>query len=231
MLIKYWKDPVWSKVIAFVITSVFTAMFYLIYNNIPDKKIESAMSWLFSNISVPHWSIVVFLIMFLLLMIITFSKSSKKVKELNSSEWFELIIEKLSDCNEAKLYLRSFDHPDNFRDEHRVTLMKIMKILAKKIESGSSIKVISYAENSESKTGYDWILSELNGAKEVETSIKVIRSQPVYNTTSMYLFDDKSVVYNKRSNGKFTYHVENYSTSILHKLLSLGHESLEKAVQ
>jgi len=148
---------------------------------------------------------------------------------ITSDDWFNLIAEKLSDCSYARLYLRSFDHPDEFREEHRKNLMKIISLIADKIRSGADIKIVSYAPSSKNKTGYNWVQSELGTNFSVDDYITVIQNQPVSNSTSMYLFDDKSVAYNKKINGKNTYHIENYSNSIIHTLIANGLDSLKGA--
>lgn len=148
---------------------------------------------------------------------------------LSSKEWFDAIAEKLSDCGYARLYLRSFDHPDDFRGEHKEKLNEIISTILEKIKSGADIKIISFSPTSQKKTGLDWIHSDVDGSIDLNKYIKVVKTQPVSNSSSMYLFDDKSVIYNKASEGKATYHIENFSNSIIHELIALGFKELEEA--
>lgn len=160
-----------------------------------------------------------------------FNKSSDVIgskSDITSRQWFDSIIEKLSDCGYARLYLRSFDHPDEFREEHKERLMKIISLIAERIKSGADLKIISYAPSTSKKTGFEWISSRLGPSFNTTDYIKVIHTQPVSNSTSMYLFDDKSVLYNKRNSGKTTYHIEDYSNSIIHELISSGFNALER---
>ncbi len=151
------------------------------------------------------------------------------VDGITSDAWFDAIIERLSDCGYARLYLRSFDHPDEFREEHRERLMKIISLISERIKSGADLKIISYATKANNKTGFDWVASKLGRKDDLNKFIKVINTQPVSNSTSMYLFDDKSVLYNKRNSGKISYHIDNYSNSIIHELIYSGFKVLEEA--
>lgn len=147
--------------------------------------------------------------------------------ELSSREWFDAIAKKLSDCGYARLYLRSFDHPDDFRGEHKEKLNEIISTILEKIKSGANIKIISFLPVSKNKTGLDWIHNYVDGSIDLRRYIKVVKTQPVSNSSSMYLFDDRSVIYNKSSEGKTTYHIENYANSIIHELIALGFDELE----
>lgn len=150
------------------------------------------------------------------------------IQTMNSNDWFELIIEKLSDCGYARLYLRSFDHPDEFKGEHKEKLNKIIKIILEKVKSGADLKIISFVPSSQHKTGLDWLSSILGSSVDLNEYIKVVTAQPVSNSSSMYLFDDKSVIYNKKTNGKTTYHIDNYSNSIIHELIARGFKEMEE---
>ncbi len=155
-------------------------------------------------------------------------QNSNIIKTMSSDDWFESIIEKLSDCGYARLYLRSFDHPDEFKGEHKESLDKIIKIILEKVKSGADLKIISFAPNPQHKTGLDWLSSKLCSSVDLNNYIKVVTAQPVSNSSSMYLFDDKSVIYNKKTNGKTTYHVDSFSNSIIHELIVRGFKGMKE---
>lgn len=222
MIGKIWKDPVWSTVIAVGILGIVT----WVSSQIPEKYTTMVSNIAIERYDFPLWMI--FLAVLLLIALVIFSvRSYRKGVFITSQDWFDLIADKLSDCSYARLYLRSFDHPDEFRENHRENLMKIIMLIADKIRSGADIKIISYAPASKNKTGFNWVQAELGEDFKVDRYITVIRNQPVSNSTSMYLFDDKSIVYNKKSNGNYTYHMENYSNSIIHALIAKGLDNLE----
>jgi hypothetical protein len=222
MISKIWKDPVWSKVISAGILGVVIWG----YSLVPDEYWALVSNFAKETYDFPLWGL--FLVVLLLVAIVLFFITSKnKGFSIASQDWFDSIAEKLSDCSYSRLYLRSFDHPDEFREEHRANLMKIISLIADKIRSGADIKIVSYAPLSKNKTGYNWVQAELGEGFKVDDYITVIHNQPVSNYTSMYLFDDKSVVYNKRSNGNNTYHIENYSNSIIYTLITNGFDNLD----
>lgn len=155
----------------------------------------------------------------------------RKIKEeakssLNSNEWMNEIADKLEDCGSANIYLRRFDHPDNFKNEHREVLLKIMEKIKTKIDNGSDLKVIAYVPDSTSKSGKDWLIAHTKNKQNIDNCIIVINSQPTANSSSIYIFDDRTSLYNKIYDGKITYHSENFSTSIIHELMSRGFSNL-----
>lgn len=152
-----------------------------------------------------------------------------ETSQMSSVDWFSSIAKKLADCGYARLYLRSFDHPSDFKGEHKDKLNEIISIILEKIKAGADIKIISFSPTSQKQTGLDWISSDLGESVDLSDYIKVVKTQPVSNSSSMYLFDDKSVIYNKANEGKTTYHIENYSNSIIHELIELGFNELEEA--
>lgn len=218
-LAEIWKDPVWSKVIAAVITAapVIIARFF-------DGKLAN---WLNLH-SIPNFATLGFMVAFLFgcAWFNIKSKSTKGTSSITSDEWFNTIADKLSDCESARIYLRSFDHPDNFREEHRKALMRILEAIKIKLKNNADIKIISF-NPTEEKSGVDWLRNELS--EEIcAATIKIYLNQPVSNGSSMYLFDDKTVAYN-RKNGKINfYFIENYSNSIVHEMLYRGFNDLQR---
>lgn len=226
MLKKIWGDPVWSKVIATVICATPPAIYY----HLNPTLLQVAINILLIP-SIPN----LFVLLFTLCVIgvILYYKNSLSPaptsESIGSDRWFYEIASRLSDCGYARLYLRRFDHPDNFRSEHRDALMKIMAAIKEKLESEADIKIISFNPTSE-KSGVDWLRSELKG-EEWRSAITICKKQPVANTSSVYLFDDKYLVFNKKTNEKVTYHAENLSSSIVHEMLRLGYDDMQGKIQ
>ncbi len=161
------------------------------------------------------------------LFLLCLKRSNKEVPPLlGSGEWLEQIAVKLDDCASANIYLRQFAHPDDFRETHRDALYKIIDTLKKKIEGGADITVVAYHPDAEVKSGLDWLLD--NGKEDVCYSDKIdLRtSQPVANSSSVYIFDDRTSYYNKRIPDGNSYHADDFSNSIIHELISRGFTNL-----
>lgn len=241
MLDKIWKDPVWSKVIAQIITwgGGLISAAIIAYAHISSS---STAAWL-NAYSLPNFATILILIFATLTYTILAHRKSKNTQTtaptsattaetapttLSSNEWFDAISDKLSDCTFARIYLRSFEHPDNFREEHRAALMKILEGIKVKLKNKADIKIISFNPTNE-KSAVDWLKAELSG-QMCTTAVKIFTDQPVANGSSMYLFDDKTIVFN-RKNGKTTsYHVENYSNSIVHEMILRGFNDLQRSI-
>lgn len=143
---------------------------------------------------------------------------------MESDQWFSLIEEKLQECSYARIYLRSFDHPDDFGSKHRDSLLRMLQAIKDRLAGRADIKIISFNPG-QKKTGLDWLSAELQDPTLIERSVQLRTTQPMGNSSSMYLFDDRIVVFNKRVNGKVSYHSENHGNSILFELLRVGFET------
>lgn len=157
------------------------------------------------------------------------ASSFEMSNEVDSVEWFVKINEKLKSCSYARIYLHSFDHPDDFRPKHQDQLKSILSLLSHKISVGADIKIIAY--NSQGKrTGVDWLRNKIDSQK-LERAIIVKNTQETHNTSSMYLFGDDSVVYNSKGTGKTSYYVQEFPGSIIHYTMKVGLEKLFEARQ
>lgn len=165
-------------------------------------------------------------------LIIRRSKKSKnnKILCISSSQWFNEIERQIKDCKFARIYLRGFAHPDQFRPEHRDSLLSFMQSLAKRLDSGADIEIIAYHYSQSDKSGLDWLKTELKQKPESTNKIKLIPTQPVSNSSSMYLFDSGIVLYNRRISDGNSYHIENLQGSIVHYLLERGFR-IEKSIK
>ncbi|HDR8859215.1 TPA: hypothetical protein QDA74_003713 [Burkholderia territorii] len=229
---KIWTDPVWSKVISNIISwgGPATAGLILAYAHFSTGALAA---WLNKN-SIPNFLVIVILIFAPIIWFIFRIKSKappsldapSAPSALSSNEWFDAIADRLSDCRSARIYLRSFEHPDNFREEHRIALMKIINNIKIKLQNNSDIKIISFHPTND-KSGLDWLKAELPDETCI-AAIKIRKDQPVSNASSMYLFDDKTIAYNKRNDRSTSYHVENYANSIVHEMISRGFDDLAR---
>jgi len=150
----------------------------------------------------------------------------RNTENLSSSEWLLRIERKLRDCGSAQIYLRKFDHPDNFKAEHRDILIKIMKTIKGKIDGGAQITIIAYHPNPNEKSGADWLRG--SGTHTPNGSIIIRTSQPATNSTSIYIFDDRTCFYNKAGSDGMIYKEENFSSSILYDLINRGYSNLRE---
>ena len=178
-----------------------------------------------SNLSqIQIWSILIIEIVCLVLAYFSFRKQKNNY---SGNDWFNEIIEKLKDNDEARIFLRDFQHPDNFRAKHRHQLKEIMELFKQKISNGEDIRIIAYCPNGE-KNGLKWLESELSGnvnsIQNLSKAIKIIKKQPVGSTLpSIYIFSDNSVLFNQIIDGKILYHCQNHSNSILFNLIEHGY--------
>ncbi len=216
---KIWADPVWSKVISAVIllTAGYSA------TKLPFEWEKEFALLVSHKLNISIWIIALTLIIISILIILLVRKKNySRQADLTSKQWFSEIDQQIKDCNFARIYLRNFSHPDQFKSEHRETLLSFMKSLAERLEAGADIQIIAYHTSLSTKSGLDWLNSEVITNKKALDNIKLIRVQPTSNASSMYLFDSGVVLYNRRFQESHSYHIENLQGSILHFLIGRG---------
>lgn len=217
---KVWRDPVVSGVLSSGISAV---LWPFVLGN--DKKGEANQNWFsfFVAYDIQNWMFVASISVAIGLVVYALQKwrESRGRECLSSKKWFSLVNQKLNDCTSARIYLRKFDHPDNFREDHKDVLMQMMETIKARVRVGADIKIISYNDNG-GKTGLEWLISELNGRTAVDNHIKIVTSQLASNSSSMYLFDDKIIVFNRRIGDTTQYYSESYSGSILFEFAKDG---------
>jgi hypothetical protein len=207
-----WRDPVVSGVLSSGISSVLWPFI------LDGDKTEGTLPWwlvFWGETGVQNWMFVAAVSIAIGLAVYAFQKwlQSRDRACLSSREWFSLVNQKLNDCTSARIYLRKFDHPDNFREEHKVILMQMMNTIKSRVAAGADIKIISYNDNGD-KTGLEWLISELKERTAVDSCIKIVQTQIAANSSSMYLFDDKSIVFNRRAGKSMQYYCESHTGSI-----------------
>lgn len=215
MLERIWKDAVWSKVISVAIIALAAYIYSLTIPHLP----------ILNSNSIPNWLTIIAITAAISITYFLCKKYGPKKEKIDSKEWFSEINDKLSNCGYARIYLRQFNHPDDFRGEHRDALFEILNTIKQKIESNQEIQILSYKPGNE-KSGDDWLESQLGSREKIERHIKIRKSQPMTNSSSMYLFDDRFVIFNKVNNKISTYHIEQHTNSILFELIKRGFEQV-----
>lgn len=219
---RFWRDPVISGVLSSGISGVIWPFFL---GN--DQGSGAFKSWAASleQQDIQNWIFVLTASAAIGLAVYSLQKwrESRDRESLSSKAWFSLVNQKLTECTSARIYLRKFDHPDNFRQEHKAVLMEMMEAIKARIAVGADVKIISYNDNGD-KTGFEWLASELNGDSCVEDFVKIVPTQITTNSSSMYIFDDKNIVFNKRVGGSIQYYCESHSGSILFEFVKSGFE-------
>jgi hypothetical protein len=152
--------------------------------------------------------------------------------DLKSNDWFKDIVELLDDSTQAKIYLRSFQHPEEFHEKHRSELMKIMKIFARKmVENTNDFHIIAYRpSDSKGKNPIGWLKQEIvesirarNADEILKKCITVIKSQPSANMSTVYMIDKCYLLYNRPlENHKIKYCKIDFSRSIIPYFFELG---------
>jgi len=219
---KIWRDPVFSGIVSTLISNV---LGYLVIRSNPKEPSS------LKECIIPNWAFLVVISIAIGLVVYTFLKwlESRDRACLSSEEWFSLINRKLKDSTLARIYLRKFDHPDFFQEAHRASLMKIMRTIKARVEADADIKIISFNDNG-GKTALDWLVSELNGEVAIDCFVKVVKKQRSINSSSIYLFDDRTIVYNKRIDNAFKYYCESHVGSILFDFVRDGFEKYWRGI-
>lgn len=217
-----WKSPVWSNVIA---AAIFATLTYFLskYQSLFDQEI-----------SVPL--LVVLLVIMLLVIclplaiIFLYRRGAVESKNISSKDWLYEIAQQIKDCHFARIYLREFLHPDQFKEEHREALLQFMSLLAERLQADADIRIIAYHRAKNECSGIDWLATKMPEEKYLK-KISLIKNQPLSNSSSMYIFDSGIVLYNKREKNKHTYHIDNLNNSIIHFLINRGFETSQQELK
>lgn len=228
-LSRIWKDPVLSKVIS---TGILAILGFFIYEFAPTWR-QSAKTFFLTETLLPNWALIIVALAIALSILLfwRYLRPTKKMQSVTSSEWFTEIERQISDCSLARIYLRGFSHPDQFRAEHRDSLLNFMHSLVERFESGADIEIVAYHYPESKKSGLDWIKSELGEESNAISRITLINKQPVANSASFYLFDSGAMLYNQRVKKQYTYHVENLQGTVIHHLLERGFRAVRSKLK
>lgn len=216
---RLWIDPVGSKVIAGVILALIA---WIGAQFVPKEgKLAQLASAL---IPAPAWLWACLICLLIALVWLAIRNAKRKPGDaMSSNEWFSEIVRQMADCTAAKIYLRGFAHPDQFRDDHRRDLLKFMQLLRARISNGARIEIVAYHHQTNFKSGLDWLKSELGNDFPGASNIRIIKNQPAANSSSMYLFDSGVMLYNERRSGAYSYHNQNLSGTVVQHFLDLGY--------
>lgn len=224
------EHPIWSSVIASGVVLVLG----LLAKAIKPNWYSSVLEWFQTQTQVPNLVVALIILIALLILVWVLNRkpiAAHDIREsdfidsgtITSQKWFSEIESQIKDCKFARIYLRDFDHPDQFRPEHRSALLSFMQSLALRLESGADIEIIAYHFRESEKSGLDWLRSEVTENPDSLKKIKLIKTQPVSNSSSMYLFDSGNVLYNRRVNDQKSYHIDNFQGSIVHHFIERGY--------
>ena len=152
--------------------------------------------------------------------------------ELTSEEWFKSLGHLLDNSTQAKVYLREFEHPDDFKENHREELLRIMRLFVRMmIEHSDGFRIIAYRPiDSTKKEPVEWITQEIARSLDserttevVEKCLAIINSQPAPNSSTVYIIDNVFVVFNRLfENGQRRYYRLDLSYSVLPLFLDVG---------
>jgi hypothetical protein len=189
------------------------------------KELEKPKAWI-----IALFAFVAFLVVFF------FYKPKKEAQELDSNEWFDLILTHLDNASGAQIYLRTFMHPDYFQSKHRDALLKIMEAIVKQIrEHSGTFRIVAYAGTTpNAKSALEWVRTELIRNSDphladdlIAKCIKVIDAQPHPNSSTVYLIDHQLLIYNYIHDGSDpSYHCLDLPRSVIPRLLEAGLEKL-----
>ncbi|MBS8269531.1 hypothetical protein DYI26_12435 [Halomonas litopenaei] len=98
----------------------------------------------------------------------------------------------------------------------------MMQTLKQRLDAGADIQLISF--NSENgKTGADWLKDEL-ASSNVNDHVKVVQKQLIGNSSTVYIFDDRLLVYSKKTDSGMLYFYERQGESIMFEFVRRGFE-------
>jgi hypothetical protein len=173
----------------------------------------------------------IFAFIALILVLWTYRKSESEV-ELSSEVWFNNIVKSLDDATQARIYLRSFSHPDDFRENHKQELLKIMNLFVQKIiDYPDSMRIIAHQPSgAEGRDPMQWLkerIAERCGREQAEKllsqCLKIITSQPIGNSSTVYIIDNSILLYNRsEENNKMKYYKVDLNRSIVTFFLEFG---------
>lgn len=216
-----WHDPVWSGVIAGGIVAIAQPILWAMGGYAFTDR--SPWGFLFS-FDLPNLVFGILVVLIVGLGVSAYRKwrETKDRVPISSEQWFKIINDKLKECGFARAYLRRFDHPNDFTDSHKKVLNEMMQTLKQRLDAGADIQLISF--NSENgKTGADWLKDELSSS-DVNDYIKVVQKQPIGNSSTIYLFDDRLLVYSKKTDSGMLYFYERQGESIMFEFVRRGFE-------
>ena len=153
--------------------------------------------------------------------------------EIGREEWFDSVKKGLQFSTEVKAYLRDFDHPDDLAQTNsRSDIVKIMEFIATIIVNHSDkVRIVGYRDTSSGKKNpLDWISGEMKKINPnitpdnyIDRSVKILKKQPSANSSTFYLFEGRSLLYNQYDgSGKWRYYKVDLTTSVIPFFINEG---------
>jgi hypothetical protein len=172
---------------------------------------------------------------------------TKQLEEVDESTWLDAVVTRLSQCQEADIYLRYFRDPDadsdprleKKRDQVRLIMSQFARLL---LDNSERVWIVAYRKKSWSDDPLSWLVRQMRATCDhvsetqvrdiVARRVRVINSEPTQNSSTIYLLDRRYLFYNRVTGGigaeVKTYHIQDLSDSVLPTLLSTGLHDLCK---
>jgi hypothetical protein len=161
--------------------------------------------------------------------------------ELDEQQWLDTLINRLTYCQKATVYLRYFREPDTGDDQRlqgkQEKIKMIMTIFSKLlIDQKENFKLIGFRNRHWADDPIKWLVLKMQGLQTnlsekearaiVDSCVLVIHREPLQNSSTIYLIDDRYLFYNRVSgelvNEKKTYHADDLINSMLPAMLNRG---------
>ena len=165
-----------------------------------------------------------------------FYKPENTESELNSSKWFSTIQTHLRNATHVTVYLREFDHPDEFKTKHRDSLLAINRQFVKCIlEFPDTFRIVAYNDKGrDANSALGWLREQLKQQRndaEVAVLVKqcvcLIERQPHANSSTVYIIDNQIFLFNHvEDSGKARYFFRSLPRSIVPHFIGRGIEHL-----
>lgn len=165
------------------------------------------------------------------LVLIFFYRPTGQEAEVSSQKWFTTLISQLEDASSISVYLRSFVHPDQFASKHKDALTRLNYIFVRAIlQHQDQFTLVAYRDIARSQPdGTAWLEQELRSRISSDEAsallarcVRTIDRQPIGNSSTVYVIDNQTLIYNHVSNGKARYYVRFLPQSIVPHFVAQG---------
>jgi len=172
-------------------------------------------------------------------------RPSLRFTEVDESEWLNMLIKYLEECQYAKIYLRYFRSPDcqeeerlnNKREEIRRLMDRFVHLM---IEDYEEFLLIGFRKNTWNDNPEVWLVNKMLEIKPslkeseaksiVESHVRIIHREPEANSSTIYLLDNRYLFYNRVvgeiGQDRKKYYVADLSNSIIPYLIKNGFDKI-----